>query len=371
VAITTQVLRRNPVLAAEPEMPHRVKAIKGWALLGVAFLLVQLFAFTGWFTSGQFKQTPPGLTPLPTWMKFTTRGWQVVFVLLALATIWYFIYRPWRRNGRVSFDGLLVLAGFTVVWQDTLMNFFQPWVTYNAALANYGSWNSQIPGWFSPFGHKITEPYLWVGSAWFLVVILPAIAGCWLLRKMKDRWPQLGRFGLVSGLLGCFMVLDLVAEVFVWLPMGMYSFVGAPRGITLFHGNYWQFPIVEMVFMPAFWTACACLRYFRSDRGETVAERGIDDVRVSGKSRTGLRFLALSGFLNLAFLLIYSLPMAITGLYADEYPKDVTSRSYFLNGLCGPGTPYACPGPNVPIARRGSVRLGHDGSIVEPSTKER
>src|SRR5438309_6507979 len=54
------------------------------------------------------------------------------------------------------------------------------------------------------------------------------------------------------------------------------------------------------VVMPSFWTACAFLRYFRSDRGETLAERGVDDIRLSGKFRTGLRFLALTGFVNLA-----------------------------------------------------------------------
>ena len=371
MATSTQVLRQKPVLAAGPDVSRRFKAIKGWALLGVAFLVVEVFAFTGWFTSGQFKQTPPGPTELPTWMKFTTRGWEVLGVLLAVASIYYFIYRPWRRNGRIGFDGLLVLACYTVVWQDTMANFFQPWLTYNAALVNHGSWDSQIPGWLSPFGHKITEPHVWVMSAFFWAFVPAAVAGCWLMRKMKQRWPNLGTLGLVGLLLGCFMIVDLVAEVGVWMPMGMFSYIGAPRGITLFHGHYWQFPVIEAVVMPGFWTACACLRYFRGDRGEIFVERGADDIRLSGKPRTGLRFLALTGFVNLAFLVIYSLPMAITGLYADSYPKDVTSRSYFLNGLCGPGTPYACPGPKVPIARRGSVRLGVDGSLVVPSTRER
>ena len=112
--------------------------------------------------------------------------------------------------------------------------------------------------------------------------------------------------------------------------------------------------------------AIECAQKLRGARQIGIAGRCIRD-----KPRTGLRFLALTGFVNLAFLVIYSLPMAITGLYADSYPKDVTSRSYFLNGLCGPGTPYACPGPKVPVARRGSVRLGLDGSMVGPSTTER
>jgi hypothetical protein len=73
--------------------------------------------------------------------------------------------------------------------------------------------------------------------------------------------------------------------------------------------------------------------------------------------------LAFAGLANAIFIVCYSLPLAIAGLYADDWPTDVTSRSYLTGGLCGPGTDYACSGLSVPIARRGSAHLRPDGSL--------
>ena len=48
----------------------------------------------------------------------------------------------------------------------------------------------------------------------------------------------------------------------------------------------------------------------------------------------------------------------------DDWPADTVSRSYFVYDLCGPGSEYACPGPDVPIAHNDSGYLGPDGEFV-------
>jgi hypothetical protein len=118
------------------------------------------------------------------------------------------------------------------------------------------------------------------------------------------------------------------------------------------------------VLMAVLWTGWACLRYFRNDRGETIAECGLDRLHLSQKGRLGVRFLALVGACNVVIFATYNLPMALAGLYSDPWPTDITSRSYFTNGICGPGTTYACPGPEVPINRPRSAHLDPGGGLV-------
>jgi hypothetical protein len=80
-----------------------------------------------------------------------------------------------------------------------------------------------------------------------------------------------------------------------------------------------------------------------------------------------VRFLALVGACNVIFLVCYSLPNALLGLYASPWPKDVIDRSYF-SYLCGPGTDYACPGPGIPIPRPDSVHVDPDGRLRSKPT---
>jgi hypothetical protein len=96
----------------------------------------------------------------------------------------------------------------------------------------------------------------------------------------------------------------------------------------------------------------AVLRETRDPAGRTIAERGIDRVATGERNRTGLRFLALVGCLNAVYLLGLEIPMQFFALRAGSWPRDITTRTYLVNGVCGPGTGYSCPGDGVPVARR-------------------
>ena len=80
----------------------------------------------------------------------------------------------------------------------------------------------------------------------------------------------------------------------------------------------------------------------------------------------GIRYLPLVGVCNAIFLVTYNIPNAIAGLYASPWPKDVTGRSYFLDGLCGQGTAYTCSGPGVAAGLRsdGHFCLDVAGNII-------
>jgi hypothetical protein len=79
------------------------------------------------------------------------------------------------------------------------------------------------------------------------------------------------------------------------------------------------------------------------------------------KTRVAVRVLAAGGFLNVVFAaynLVFGLMVIEPGA---RWTQDVVDRSYLRGGLCGEGTPYACPGADLPLPR------GDGGSYVDPS----
>jgi hypothetical protein len=163
---------------------------------------------------------------------------------------------------------------------------------------------------------------------------------------------------------GVLLFFDLLLEL-SWIWTGMYTYPSAISWMTIFHGHYFQFAVYEAVLWTGFWVTLACVRYYKNDRGETVAERGIEEVRASTKQKRALRCLAFVGVFNLAFLLTYNIPMSIITVAGNEtWPDDIVHRTYFTNGLCGPDTGYACPGQRVPIAHTDSARVGINGELI-------
>ena len=96
-------VRTNDPVAAEATCfePRKLNPIKAWAVVGGAFLLLQFYVYGAWVLGDDFKRTPNGLTPAPTYMKFSAHFWELVGVMAALAVIYRFIIRPWRTAASV------------------------------------------------------------------------------------------------------------------------------------------------------------------------------------------------------------------------------------------------------------------------------
>ncbi len=205
--------RRASARAAEPSEARRFRPVMLWAAIGVGALVLQIVAFTGWVVSGDFKATPPGPTPVPGWMHVTIRSWEVLSVPASLLILYFFLIRPWRRHGHITLDGMFCLAAFTIFWQDTFINFFQVQVVYNSGFVNRGSWYPHVLGWLSPNTNRISTSLIGFAPGgylyfWFGMMVV----GCWIMRKVKQRWPQLGTFGLNMTCLAFFLAFHAVAE---------------------------------------------------------------------------------------------------------------------------------------------------------------
>ena len=97
-----------------------------------------------------------------------------------------------------------------------------------------------------------------------------------------------------------------------------------------------------------------------------LGDEGLGFVGVSGIEGVH-RDGAVSGVVTSIFFVFYHLPMMHFALVGHAWPEDIQKRSYFTTGLCGAGTSYACPGPDVPIPRRDTSRhVDPDGKLVVP-----
>ena len=356
----------KPTTPPAPVDANPVVPIKAWAVFGGVCVVFIVFIWGKWLLGPYTQTVPSGPSDPPTWMKSVLIGGQIVVFSAALGAVYWLLIRPWRRERRLTTDGILCVAFFFCVFQDPLTNWFSPWITYNSYLVNFGSWTHDIPGWlsFAKPGAQAPEPVLWP----FLYICVWAAftpMGCYAMRRAKQRWPRLGPYRLIGVAFVVVAVLDFVLEGLVFMPLGFWTYAGAPLPI-IFPNSYNAFPLHEMIFIGAMGAGFCALRYYKNDRGLTLVERGAEKL-VSPRRQNAYRLLAVIGATQLIFLLGFTIPVALIGAHARPWPADVQKRSYFTDHLCGAGTDVACPGPSVPLPRREhSARLGPDGKLVVP-----
>jgi hypothetical protein len=362
----TESLNEAASLGIEAE--SKVKPITIWAAIGGALLVLQLYVWTRWITGPYFTRVPGGPTDPPMYMKaFLT--FNAILVCIGLPTaIWWFIVRPWRRERRITLDGMLLVSMGLMFFQDPLLNYFNTWCTYNTSLWNRGSWSSEIPGWVSPEapGRQVAEPLLINAPGYAAGVLMITIFGCWVMRKIKARWPHITNLRLILVTYAFTFVLDFVMEAGFMLPFGLYTYPGAIRSVSMFAGTYHQWPVYEGLMWGGVQAAMCCLRYFTDDSGRTVVERGLDQVRGGAVKQQLTRFFAVFAGISACFFVIYNLPAQWVGMHADHWPADQLKRSYFNGGICGDGTDVPCPDPALPIPTKRSGYINNEGKLVLP-----
>ncbi len=185
-------------------------------------------------TGPYFKRVPAGPSDPPTLMKVVLLTWTAVIVLGLPVGIYYFIVRPWRRERRITLDGMLLVACGLLFFQDPLLNYFNTWSTYNSWMFNRGSWVQDIPGWVSygEPGRMMAEPLLMNAPGYSYGVLLCTILGCWVMRRAKSRWPNISNAGLIGVLIVWTFFFDLVMEGLFLMPMGLYIYPGAIKSLS-------------------------------------------------------------------------------------------------------------------------------------------
>jgi Spirocyclase AveC-like len=372
--------------AIRPEHPRRAHAslavdtasrtsapVKWWAAVGAVYLVFMVAVLTHWVLSPLFKTVPVGPTPVPTFMKVAVVFFEVISIPAILACFYFLVIKPLRRDGKLSVDGALTIAFATLWFQDPLSAYSGTWFTYNAWALNYGSWVNSVPyatGKAAP-GAMLVEPILIVPGAYVYCFVVAMFAGAWVMRTARNRWPHLSPVKLGAICVAAMFAFDIVLEGVMFMPLGIWEYPGGH--FNIFPNTYHKFPLTEMLTAGSAFAAVAILRFFKNDRGETLADRGVESLKVSDRRKSVLRALAMIGFVNMLFFGLYNVANTWTATRMADWPTDLQKRSYLTNGLCGEGTDQMCPGPANPQFRNdnrdpngGSAHLDPNGHLVVP-----
>ena len=215
-----------------------MRPVLWWAAVGGLCFAFELFLLVTWIAGGP-ERVSPGPTAVPTFMKVNIIIQQAISPIILLGAVWWFLVRPWRREGRISWDGCYIVAAASVIWQDILCNYIQPTAMWNSYFLNWGSWYAHVPGWVSPNPEGMAEAVMMSGFWYPPGLLLAAVLGTFLLRRTKARWPQLGVVGLVAVCFGIFAVVDIIMEV-LYLRLGLYVYPTSGERWTVFHGHYYD-----------------------------------------------------------------------------------------------------------------------------------
>jgi hypothetical protein len=344
MSVTLATGRTDPTQV--PPTGRRTRPVRVWAVIGLGQMALALYCIVGWAVSGQMTPTDPGPDEMSA--TATTAMWvlQIGGPIATVYCLWRFLIAPWRREGRLTGDGMLLIGCLGMaIPHDIMLTYTSYTYTYNSHYLNAGSWLSQVPGVQTPNAHNIPEPLILVLPAYGWAVFLAALLGCWFMRTVREHRPQTATAPLIALTFAAFFALDFVFEA-VLIHLQAYTYTGTIHGLTVWEGTDHQLPVYEVLFWAAFWTSLTVLRFFRDDRGLTIVERGVGELNLSVRHETVLRQLALIGAGSAAITVFYNVPWSLAASHNNQFPQ---LPSYFQNSVCSPAPAQSTPAlPSCP-----------------------
>ncbi|WP_428312974.1 spirocyclase AveC family protein [Hydrocarboniphaga sp.] len=335
--------------STESIAPRRISPVLVWAGIGAVFAAFECYVWARWIGSDNFAPRPVDVDSVPELTRQVIHVTQVISPIVCAFIMLKFLVAPLIRERRFTLDGMLVVSYFTLWFQDPMGNLASTQLYYSSYWINMGSWTlGSLPGWISPAGNHLPEPILVMGFGYLWLGFLAGMSAFWLMRRIRDRFPRCSALELSLAALALCVVLDIVAETAL-AAAGTFAWPGAIKGLSLFHGKPYQFPMYEGLLFGAVIASGGVLRFFRDDKGLTLVERGVDKLSLPQPTRTTLRFFAVYGFMHLFMAVVYSIPMIGFGMISDPFLR---YPSHLENGMCVLGPQQdQCPGPGIAMPR--------------------
>ncbi|MDT5218927.1 MAG: hypothetical protein QOF15_1032, partial [Mycobacterium sp.] len=105
-------------LGADAGTHAKVKPVTIWAVVGGALLVLELYVWTRWITGPYFERVPSGPSDPPMYMKVPLMANAIVLWVGLPFALWWFIVKPWRRERRITLDGMLFGSMALMFFQD-------------------------------------------------------------------------------------------------------------------------------------------------------------------------------------------------------------------------------------------------------------
>jgi len=330
-----------PVTRTMPSVrtPKPFNGVYALAFVGVLIVGYALWTWGAWLSDGPHPVTKYRDPSSPS--LWVARGYEVVMVIATVAILVH-VVRGCIRKRAFTTDASILVAGFFTLFWDPMVNWMQPNFFYSSQWINVNTWTGYAPGVVNPTASQMPQPIVFIG----LIYPFGLLGFSMVLNKgmsaARSRWPELSNAGLIALTFVGGLSLGLLLEAPMFL-MNLWGLPGAPRALALFDNNH-RFAWAEYVTTTIVFTTMGCVRFFRNDKGQTIAERGLQNL--SAAARAVVATLATVTLFAMAMwvLLLIQIP---AGLHAAPYPQGYPK--HMINDLCdvqpGMHTEYGpCPG---------------------------
>jgi hypothetical protein len=308
-----------------------------WAALGTLGFFYVAWVWIPWLASGNAHQPSAGSDPYH-WLG-VLRATEALSTGVFFGLLWWSIVRPLRARRGLTLDGKLFIGGTVASSLDIFYAFMNPTWAMNAHAVSLGTWSTHIPLFANPGQSRSSWGLLWCLPAYIWLGLGAALAGNWMLDRLRARFPALNTVGIYLIVLAVFYVVFAVIEN-LWLRTHVYDYVSVPSALSLWAGKLYQFPIYSPLLIGLYCLSFTWLRDGRDPGGRCAVDRDLDRLRCAASLKTLLSVLAVTGYAAATTLIAYQIPwdwMSMTA-GAKAFP---TLPSYLAPGEeCGqPGTP--------------------------------
>ena len=315
-----------------PEAPDAVVPVDRsgtvglWALLGVVSLAIAVQAWVRWVASStQFASAPlDNSDRYAQWRWVSLRLVEGVSAVVFVWLAWFCVIRPLRRDRRLGIDGKIAIACFLGCITDGVLNMFQYLFAWNAHSINLGSWSGFLPLHSAAANPRYAEALVWGLPMYVYFCIGVAIAGCWVVRALRGRVPQISNVHALLYVWVAAFAFDFLVENGIIRLTQAYAFHKTAAGVTLWAGSLYQFPLYESVSVATLGTIFTALRLSALDSPDGVswAERGYQRFRPA--LQPAVRLVAVIGVSIVTLFVVYHLPfnwLGVTGHSVSHLPS--------------------------------------------------
>jgi len=318
--MTTLSSSTSPVVRDGAIPVPKERAVVVWAMIGLVWLAVCAVALGKWFTSDALfgPVSVPGPDVMPHRSLVGLRAVEVISTGVLGLAIWFLAVRPFRASRRVSVDALLILGGLAAFVMDGWLNLYGFLFAFNANSVNLGVWTAYLPFRHADAPARYAEALLWGLPMYvYFCSALGAVGSRWL-HRLRRRFPTLSFTSLLAILYVGFFAFDFVVENAIIRTSEAYSFVQTERGLTLWPGSQFQFPVYECVLVAFVAMAFTAARYSADVAADGLAfyERGTQHL--PAWSRLPVRAVAAVGYCAVVLFVCYHLPFNWISIGGDS-----------------------------------------------------